>query len=316
MKVLLTGATGFVGSHLLSSLGDDTVILSRNLVADYSGPQFHCDLENYDFERNAFENVDVVVHCAARAHSMNDSSPSPLELFRAINTTATLALAKISAEFGVKRFVYISSIKVNGESTHPHRAFKACDIPSPEDYYGSSKSEAESHLMELGKSTGMEIVIIRPPLIYGPGVKASFASLMNLVSRGLPLPFGFIQNNRRSLVSVTNLVDLIITCINHPKAAGQVFLVSDDYDVSTASMVKEISNALGKSSIMLPVPLWCYSLAGKLFGKQDVVSRLLGSLQVDITHTKETLGWTPPQTLQQGFKVTAEAFLKNKEKTK
>jgi len=171
-------------------------------------------------------------------------------------------------------------------------------------------------LLELAEETGLDVVIIRPALVYGPGVKANFSLLMNLVSKGLPLPFSCIKNNKRSLVSVKNLVDLIGTCIYHPKAANQIFLVSDDNDVSTASMVKKMSTALGKPDRMFPIPLWCYRLVGQIFGKEDVVNRLLGSLQVDISHTKKTLDWKPLQTLEEGFKETAEAFLINKEKNK
>lgn len=168
--------------------------------------------------------------------------------------------------------------------------------------------------MKISQYYGMEIVIIRPPLVYGIGVKANFSSLMNLVSKGVPLPFGCITQNKRSLVSVTNLVDLIITCIDHPEAANQVFLVSDDNDVSTSEMVREMAVALGKPTWQLPIPIWCYKLVAKLFNKSEVVDRLTGSLQVDISHTKETLGWKPAQTLQEGFKQTAQAFLQAKTK--
>ncbi|MFC1518923.1 UDP-glucose 4-epimerase family protein [Pseudomonadota bacterium] len=312
MKVLLTGATGFIGSHLLSALGDNTVILSRKPVTNYLGPQFYCDLEKNDFERDAFRNVDVVIHCAARAHIMNDSSSSPLELYRVANTIATHSLAKVSAEMGVKRFIYISSIKVNGESTDCQGAFKASDIPNPEDDYGISKSEAESHLMVLGKERGMEIVIIRPPLVYGPGVKASFAALMNVASKGVPLPFGLITNNRRSLVSITNLVDLVIRCVEHPNAANQVFLVSDDHDFSTTKLVKNMYVATNKNSCLFPVPIWCFKLIGKLTGKSEVISRLVGSLHVDISKTKELLDWTPPQSTEAAFKQVADTFNKRK----
>ncbi|CFW10481.1 UDP-glucose 4-epimerase [Vibrio cholerae] len=243
---------------------------------------------------------------------MNDDSSDPLSEFRAVNTEGTLNLARQAAKTGVKRFIFLSSIKVNGESTSGRQSFTAFNTRSPEDPYGQSKAEAEEQLLELGKQTGMEIVIIRPTLVYGPGVKANFASLMSLVAKGIPLPFGCISNNKRSLVSVDNLVDLIITCIDHPKAANQVFLVSDDHDVSTSEMVREMAIALGKPTWQLPVPIWCYKLAGKLFNKSDVVDRLIGSLQVDISHTKETLDWAPPQTLQEGFKKTAEAFLSSK----
>ncbi|EMP95096.1 UDP-glucose 4-epimerase [Vibrio paracholerae 87395] len=243
---------------------------------------------------------------------MDDSEAEPLTLYREVNTAGTVNLAKQAIDSGVKRFIFISTIKVNGEGTLVGCPFKTEDNHAPEDDYGLSKSEAEKQLVAIAKDSGMEVVIIRPTLVYGPGVKANFASLMNLVSKGIPLPFGCITKNKRSLVSVDNLVDLIITCIDHHKAANQVFLVSDDHDVSTSEMVREMAIALDKPTWQLPVPIWCYKLAGKLFNKSDVVDRLIGSLQVDISHTKETLDWAPPQTLQEGFKKTAEAFLSSK----
>lgn len=255
------------------------------------------------------KNTTVVVHCAARAHVMDDKEAEPLTLYREVNTAGTVNLAKQAIDSGVKRFIFISSIKVNGEGTLVGCPFKTEDNHAPEDDYGLSKSEAEKQLVALAKDSSMEVVIIRPTIVYGPGVKANFASLMRLVSKGIPLPFGSITQNKRSLVSINNLVDLIVTCIDHPKAANQVFLVSDDHDVSTAEMVRELAIALDKPTWQLPVPIWCYKLFGKLFGKSDIVDRLTGTLQVDISHTKETLGWKPPQTLQEGFKQTAQAFL-------
>ncbi|HAS8160476.1 TPA: SDR family oxidoreductase [Vibrio vulnificus] len=276
------------------------------------GQFFELDIgSNTDYSA-ALIDVDVIVHLAARVHVMNDSVISPLEEYREVNTRGTVNLARQAALEGVKRFVFVSSIKVNGESTSQNSPFTSADKYAPQDDYGLSKSEAEQQLFKIGKETGMEIVVIRPTLVYGPRVKANFASLMNLVSKGIPLPFGCINNNKRSLVSLDNLVDLIVTCIDHPKAANQVFLISDDHDVSTSEMVNYMAQALGKPLWQLPVPLWCYNLAGKLFNKSHVVDRLTGSLQVDITHTKETLGWTPPQSLQEGFKQTAEAFLQSK----
>ncbi|MFB9939683.1 UDP-glucose 4-epimerase family protein [Shewanella indica] len=315
-NILLTGGSGFLGKHLLNNLNKYQVrVLDRNLSKkDNQVTYFKSSIDSQSKYSLLLENVDTVIHCAARVHVMNEQSLNPLNEFREVNTAGTMNLARQAAEIGVKRFIFISSIKVNGESTEIGKPFRASDERRPEDFYGQSKSEAEEQLLELAKGSGLEVVIIRPTLIYGPGVKANFASLLNLVSKGLPLPFGCMTENKRSLVSVKNLVDLIVTCIDHPKAANQVFLVSDDNDVSTAAMVKYIAQALGKLSRLLPVPLWCYRLVGKITGKTDVVNRLLGSLQVDISHTKETLGWKPPQTLEEGFKETADAFLSNKNK--
>lgn len=311
MAFLVSGTNGFLGSRLLNSLPENCHVIGR------IKPKIPCVFFKLDFlddpdYSDALNNVEVVIHCAARTHVMNETALDPLEEYRKVNTYATLALAKQAASSGVRRFIFISSIKVNGESTTNTQFYTSDDKRCPKDYYGLSKSEAEVKLIQLGLDTDMEIVIIRPPLIYGPGVKANFAALLGLVSKGLPLPFGCIKHNKRSLVSVKNIIDLILTCIEHPKAANQIFLVSDDHDISTASMVKLMSRSTGRSSLLLPVPLWCYRLVGKLVGKADVIDRLLGSLRVDITHTKNTLDWTPPQTLEEGFKETAEAFLSNK----
>ncbi len=313
-SILLTGSTGFVGTNLVKSLTlkSDYIVKSavRHAVNKDDGLLFEVGDINAstDFEL-PLKNTTVVVHCAARTHVMDDKEAEPLTLYREVNTAGTVNLAKQAIDSGVKRFIFISSIKVNGEGTLVGCPFKTEDNHAPEDDYGLSKSEAEKQLVALAKDSSMEVVIIRPTIVYGPGVKANFASLMRLVSKGIPLPFGSITQNKRSLVSINNLVDLIVTCIDHPKAANQVFLVSDDHDVSTAEMVRELAIALDKPTWQLPVPIWCYKLFGKLFGKSDIVDRLTGTLQVDISHTKETLGWKPPQTLQEGFKQTAQAFL-------
>ncbi|MFH4530035.1 UDP-glucose 4-epimerase family protein [Vibrio diabolicus] len=314
MNILLTGASGFIGSKLLEDLSADSILsLGRDKPEGLSSEKFFkLEIDNDTDYSVALSGVGVVVHLAARVHVMNDAVSNPLEEYREVNTRGTINLARQAASAGVKRFVFVSSIKVNGESTSQGKPFTSGDLHAPEDDYGLSKSEAERQLFEIAKETGMEVVIIRPTLVYGPGVKANFAALMNLVSKGVPLPFGCIKNNKRSLVSVDNLVDLIITCIDHPNAANQVFLVSDDHDVSTCEMVLHMAQALGKPTWQLPVPVWCYQLAGKLFRKSDVVDRLIGSLQVDITHTKETLDWTPPQSLEEGFRETARALLNSK----
>ncbi|MFA0080358.1 UDP-glucose 4-epimerase family protein [Vibrio artabrorum] len=307
--ILITGSRGFLGSNLVNSLdGKALVVLDRTKSSIGKHLSYEADISaNTDYS-NPLRNADVVIHCAARVHIMNDESDDPLSDYREVNTVGTMNLAKQAAKFGVKRFIFISSIKVNGEYTD-QVPFDSESPRLPKDFYGQSKSEAEDQLLALAAETGLEVVIIRPTLVYGGGVKANFASLMRLTSKGLPLPFGCINKNTRSLVSVTNLVDLITTCIDHPKAINQVFLVSDDHDVSTSEMVKQMSIAMGKSTFQLPVPVWCYKLVGKLTGKSDVVDRLTGSLQVDIQHTKETLDWTPPQSLQDGFKETADYIL-------
>lgn len=313
--ILITGSNGFLGSHIVERVKEQPLILLdrgiENKHPTYSF--FQGEINSHNDYMKALQGCQAVIHCAARVHIMGDKEAEPLELYREVNTRGTINLAKQAMDSGVKRFIFISSIKVNGEGTLVGRPFKSEDNHAPEDDYGLSKSEAEKQLVAIAKDSGMEVVIIRPTLVYGPGVKANFASLMNLVSKGIPLPFGCLTQNKRSLVSVDNLVDLIITCIDHPKAANQVFLVSDDQDVSTSEMVREMAIALNKRSWQLPVPVWCYKLVGKLFNKSDVVDRLTGSLQVDITHTKQTLGWAPPQTLQQGFKQTADSFLSSKQ---
>ncbi|MEI8672054.1 SDR family oxidoreductase [Vibrio sp. SA48] len=315
MKVAVTGVTGFLGKTLVKSLKKSVQVIQIGREKNHKVNGEHIYIKTIDSSSQYNLSVykpDVIVHCAARVHVMDEKLNTSVNLYREVNTFGTINLAKQAIQAGVKRFIFISSIKANGEITEVDMPFKSDDKRSPKDGYGLSKSEAEEQLLKLAEETGLEVVIIRPTLVYGPGVKANFASLMNLVSRGIPLPFGCITNNKRSLVSVDNLIDLIITCIDHPKAANQVFLVSDDHDVSTSAMVREMAKALGKATWQLPVPIWCYNLTGKLFNKSDVVDRLTGSLQVDITHTKETLGWIPPQSLEEGFKQTADAFLQSK----
>lgn len=308
MKVLITGYSGFVGNTLVEQLLDSYKLNLLGRKQSTLGKVFTHNIDSTSFYDEALESVDVVVHCAARVHIMDDVSSDPLNEFRVVNTQGTLNLAKQAAQIGVKRFIFLSSIKVNGESTSNKTAYTAHDKVFPQDPYGQSKAEAEQQLLELGKQTGMEIVIIRPPLVYGEGVKANFASLMHLVSKGLPLPFRCIKNNKRSLVSVYNLVDLIKVCIEHPKAANQVFLASDDNDLSTAEMVALMAQVQNKKNLALPLPVWCFKLAGKLLNKTDVIDRLVGSLQLDITHTKNTLNWTPPYSIEYGFKLAAKSL--------
>jgi UDP-glucose 4-epimerase len=308
MNILLTGATGFVGSNLLNRIQDNNnvEILVRSDSTSYSVKSYIKNIDQDSDYSEALRTKDIVVHCAARVHIMREESDNALQRFRDVNTLGTINLANQAAANGVKRFVFISTIKVNGELTDLH-PFTAQDKPNPLEPYGVSKSEAEDALLAIGEKTGLEIVIIRPPLVYGPNVTANFASLLNLVSKRVPLPFGSIVNNRRSLVYVGNLVDLIVICLDHPLAIQQVFLVSDDHDVSTSELIKAMSKALNRKTFQIPVPEFTYNLFGKLMRKEDVIQRLIGSLQVDIAHTKNTLNWTPPYTFEQGLSITAKS---------
>ncbi len=301
MKTLVTGASGFVGAHLLASLGPNTTVIGRKPVPFHDGPYFFADFDGFEVNEAAFVNIDVVVHCAARAHVMNDQESDPLSVFRKVNTYSTIKLAEMAAQNRVKRFIYISSIKVNGEDTSLTAPFTANDVPKPEDAYGISKLEAEQQLLEIAKNTGMEVVIIRPPLVYGSGVKGNFRTLQNVVNKRIPLPFRSITKNKRSMVFVGNLVNLIETCISHPNAGNKIFLVSDDHDISTAEMIDKMSSACRKGNFSLPVPVFLLEILGKVTGRSDMINRLTGSLQVDISETKKILDWQPLFNITEGF---------------
>ena len=315
-KVLITGYTGFVGSRLLDNISDnyDCVLLGRQKTKG-----FKWEFADFSLQENYFKAlnvVDVVIHCAARVHLMDDDTSNPQDLYKYFNTDATLKLAKQASESGVNRFIFISSIKVNGESTEHGRPFKPDYNHIPADPYGLSKYEAEIGLHKIAKETGMEIVIIRPPLVYGPGVKANFSAMMKWVNRGIPLPLGGIKQNKRSLVSVDNLVDLIVTCIEHPNAANQTFLVSDDEDVSTTGLLKSMAAVLNVPSRLAPIPGSWIDFVSKLIGKPAISQRLCGSLQVDISKTKDLLSWKPPYSPAEAMKKTADAFVDNLNKKK
>ena len=232
---------------------------------------------------------------------MHETAADPLAEFRRANVESTMRLARQAAEAGVKRFVFMSSVKVNGESTLIGHAFTEEDIPAPQDAYGQSKNEAEIGLRQLAAETGMEVVIIRPPLIYGPGVKANFAALMRAVQRGWPLPLGAIHN-QRSLVALDNLVDFILTCLSHPDAAQQTFLVSDGHDLSTTELVRGMARAAGVASRILPIPAWILQTAASLLGKGAAAQRLCGNLQIDISKARTHLGWRPPISVDEGLR--------------
>lgn len=310
-KILLTGASGFIGSALLERLLADgqsvTGTARKKLVFPFDlvivgeiGPETRW--------LDVVKGHQTVVHTAARVHVMHDSASDPLSEFRRVNVEGTLNLARQAAAAGVRRFVFISSIKVNGEETAPGQLFRDDDLPHPLDPYGLSKQEAEEGLRQIAQESGMEVVIIRPPLVYGPGVKANFETMMRWLHRGLPLPLGSIRN-RRSLVALDNLVDLIVACIDHPAAANQTFLVSDGEDLSTTELLQRMGAALGKPARLLPVPSALLSAGATVLGKRAVAQRLLGSLQVDMSKTQELLDWTPPVRVDDALRKTAEHFL-------
>ena len=310
--ILVTGATGFVGKTVIQRLlaDDDSrqvVVAVRRDGQQWPAkvlPRVTGDLEPSTDWTVALGGISAVVHCAARVHVMAESAADPLEEFRRVNVQGTLNLARQAAAAGVKRFVFVSSIKVNGEATQLGCPFTADDAPAPLDAYGVSKMEAEQGLREIALQTGMEVVIIRPPLVYGPGVKANFAAMMRWLKRGVPLPLGAIHN-QRSLVALDNLVDLIVLCLTHPAAANQTFFVSDGEDVSTTELLRRMGQAMGKPARLLPVPASWLKVAAGLVGKGDVAQRLCGSLQVDISKTRELLGWVPPVSLDEGLRRAA-----------
>ena len=292
-KIVLTGGSGFLGSHLLNNEA-----FQEALAIGRTQPDNHRHFKNVSFDADddlaeVFNDKEIVVHVAARAHVMNDTAKSPLNEFRHVNTVGTLNLAEKAAIAGVKRFIFISTVKVLGEQTEPGQAFKNGDSFNPQDPYSISKVEAEMGLKLIGEAYGMEIVIIRPPLVYGKGVKGNFSSLLKLARLPIPLPFGSIQN-KRSLVSVENLVDLIVTCISHPNAKNQTFLVSDDNDVSTPELVTMLAEAGGYKAYILFFPLILLSTFFGLIGKKAIYDRLCGSMRVNIDYTKSQLSWEPP----------------------
>lgn len=315
IRTAVTGASGFVGSALVQHLADDkkyeVVAVARSNPLNLEPGVTYQRIEDFS-EKNicklVLNNVDVLIHCAARVHVMNDKAVDSLNEFRKTNVDSTLSLARYAAYSGVRRFVFISSIKVNGEGTAPEKRFTSDQVPFPIDPYGVSKWEAEQQLRTLSAESGMEVVIIRPVLVYGPGVKANFLNMMRWLYKGIPLPLGAIHN-KRSLVALDNLVDLILTCTDHPRAANQTFLVSDGEDLSTTELLQRLSQALGKRPHLLPVPAWMLETAARIFGKQSIAQRLCGSLQVDISYTRERLDWTPPVSVDAALRKTAQHFL-------
>ncbi len=310
MKFLITGANGFVGKLLCKELlrqGQSVraAVRSGKSLIDNTEVTIVGAIDSETNWADALRDVDVVIHLAARVHVMRESATNPLAEFLKVNLHGTSNLARQAACFGVRRLVYVSSIKVNGEQTSATQSFTELDEPSPQDFYSISKWQAEQALWRIAQETGLEIVVVRPSLVYGPGVKGNFAQMLAVIAKHIPLPFASVHN-RRSLIYLGNLVDALIACSTHPVAAGQTYLVCDGEDVSTPDLLRQLGDAMRCPAHILPFPPSWLRMLGKIFDKSDQVERLLGSLQVDSDKIRRDLNWVPPYTLQQGLQATAE----------
>jgi nucleoside-diphosphate-sugar epimerase len=310
-EVLVTGANGFIGRALCERMIAEewqvrgAVRSPASLLTGFEPAVVGAIGLDTDWS-NALTGINTVVHLASRVHVMNDTTDDPIAEFCRVNVAGTERLARIAAKTGVRRFVYLSSVKVNGEGGPV--SYTERDTPAPQDPYGISKWEAEQVLHKIAAESGLEVVIIRPPLVYGPEVKANFLRMIEVVNRDIPLPLASISN-RRSLIYLGNLIDAIVACTAHPKAAGQMYLVSDGEDVSTPELIRSVAAALGKPARLFPFPPALMRLAGRLTGKSEAVERLLGSLTIDSTKIRRELNWKPPYTMNQGLKETAKWYL-------
>ena len=313
MNVLVTGASGFVGAAVCAQLSRRFKVSAATRSATTAAASYAAiavGTTNHATDWGAaLRGQDVVIHLVARVHVMKDLSRDPLAEFRAVNVAGSLNLARQAAEAGVKRMIFVSSVKVNGEYSLSGQPFTEESVPAPADFYGVSKLEAEIALRSLAQETGMELVIIRPPLVYGPGVKANFAALVRAVKAGWPLPLAKV-NNQRSLVGLDNLVSFIETCTLHPDAAGQTFLVSDGQDLSTPELIRRIAQAAQVPARLLPIPVWFLEAGASLLGKREAVRRLCGNLQVDIAKARDLLGWSPPCSMDEGLRRTVAGSVK------
>ena len=308
--IAVTGANGFVGRRLCQVLSGDSRPLRRivrNLADAVDGSSAIGDIGPETQWTGVLAGVDAIVHLAGRAHIMDDPEKDPAAAYHRVNASGTANLARQAAAAGVRRFVFVSSVKVNGDASMPGRPFTPHDLPAPADPYGKSKYEAEQRLMEIAAESRMEVVTVRPPLVYGPGAGGNFSRLMQAVYNGKILPLGSV-NNKRSLVALDNLVDLLIRCIDHPGATGETFMVSDGEDISTAALVQKLARVMGERPRLLSVPPVMLRAIGCITGRRGDVERLVGSLQVDIRHTCGRLDWRPPITVDEGLRRAVVSF--------
>ena len=317
-RIGVTGATGFVGRAVVARLaaeGAQPVALCRR-TAEIAGAvetRIVGEMDGGTAWVDALKGLDAIIHCAARVHVMADSAKDPLAEFRRVNRDGTLTLARACAAAGVGRLVFVSSIKVNGEATpfdpetEQSKPFTAEDLPDPQDPYGSSKAEAEAGLWQIAAETGLDVVVVRPVLVYGPGAGGNLDRLLRLLSRGIPLPLGRIDN-RRSLIGVDNLADLLVRTAWHQRAGGQTFLASDGEDLSTPDLLRHLADALGRRAVLLPLPVPLLKMAGWLTGRSGEIDRLTGSLQVDSGPLRRELEWQAPETVIDGLEKMAKAF--------
>jgi len=314
MRVLVTGASGFVGrsvcDRLVAQGMNVTGAVRRPAAQSVPGMDYRLvgDLGIDTDWREALMGVDTIVHCAARVHVMRETNADPLAAFRTANVAGTLRLARQAAVTGVRRFIFLSTVKVHGEGGSD--AYRETDVPTPQDAYGTSKYEAEVGLREISAQTGIQLVVVRPPLIYGPGVQANFQLLMRTLARGIPLPLGAIHN-RRSLVGLGNLIDLIVTCIEHPNAVNETFLVSDGEDLSTTELIHRLARAMNRPARLISVPMATVRAGLTLLGRRELASRLCGTLLVNITKAHTLLGWAPPVRVDEELRRTAEYYIQH-----
>ena len=314
MKILITGANGFIGRALCKKLSRscyDVSAVVRKIKKNscYDNIRYYSigDFNKKKNWKDLVTGVDCVIHCAAKAHITSKSKKHTLKSYRLINCITTKKLATQCGNFGVKRFIFLSSIGVLGNSTNRHGPFKHSDKPSPKEDYAISKFEAEQELFKISKMSGLEVVVLRPPLVYGALAPGNLMRLINLVRYRLPLPFSLVKN-KRSFIGIDNLVDILIHCIEHPDAKGKSFLVSDDDDVSTPDLIKKISQYLGIPSLLFPIPIFFLKFISFIIRRKKEIDKLTDSLQVDISYTKKILSWVPPVGTDEGIR---RIFLKD-----